>query len=228
MKVTLVTSTVNKKLWRYDGIYTNGPQCIANIDTAKVHHYSETGISPKDSENSIYIYFRMHSGCTRNSIAYTFRIHWLWPVMAKTNQNARPCCARRSATCLQVRLQIAGATAGTPPSLRPSFPWVWNWLVVCFYPSERYEFVNWDDYSQYMGKSKIVQTTNQISVEVALYISRLGWSSQVVLRAVDHKFFVDVPGHWYPPLCHQLHGAGWKMDHRNRWLSQRVSPSFSY
>ena len=27
-----------------------------------------------------------------------------------------------------------------------------TWLVVEPYPSEQYEFVNWDDYSQYMGK----------------------------------------------------------------------------
>ena len=27
-----------------------------------------------------------------------------------------------------------------------------SWLVVEPYPSEKYEFVSWDDYSQYMGK----------------------------------------------------------------------------
>ena len=32
------------------------------------------------------------------------------------------------------------------------------WLVV--YPSEKYEFVSWDDYSQYLGK-KMFQATNQ-------------------------------------------------------------------
>ena len=29
------------------------------------------------------------------------------------------------------------------------------------YPSEKYEFVTWDDYSQYMEKRKMFQTTNQ-------------------------------------------------------------------
>ena len=29
-------------------------------------------------------------------------------------------------------------------------------------PSEKYEFVNWDDDFQYMGKYKMLQTTNQI------------------------------------------------------------------
>ena len=29
-------------------------------------------------------------------------------------------------------------------------------------PSEKYEFVSWDDYSQYMEKQKMFQTTNQI------------------------------------------------------------------
>jgi len=28
-------------------------------------------------------------------------------------------------------------------------------------PSEKYEFVSWDDYSHYMEKSKMFQTTNQ-------------------------------------------------------------------
>ena len=31
-------------------------------------------------------------------------------------------------------------------------------------PFEKYEFVNWDDYSQYMGKSKIFHTTNQTNL----------------------------------------------------------------
>ena len=38
-----------------------------------------------------------------------------------------------------------------------------NWLVVySTYPSEKYEFVSWDDYSQYMEKRKMFQTTNQL------------------------------------------------------------------
>ena len=36
-----------------------------------------------------------------------------------------------------------------------------NWLVGATYPSEKYEFVNWDDYSQCMEKYKMFQTTNQ-------------------------------------------------------------------
>ena len=37
------------------------------------------------------------------------------------------------------------------------------WLVVEPYPSEKYEFVNWDDDSQLNGKIKVMfQTTNQI------------------------------------------------------------------
>ena len=43
------------------------------------------------------------------------------------------------------------------------------WLVV--YPSEKIEFVNWDDYSQYMGKRKMFQTTNQLSVIWWIWIS---------------------------------------------------------
>ena len=30
----------------------------------------------------------------------------------------------------------------------------------CTYPSEKYEFVSWDDYPQYLGK-KMFQATNQ-------------------------------------------------------------------
>ena len=36
------------------------------------------------------------------------------------------------------------------------------WLVVSTYPSEKYDPVSWDDYSQYMEKIKMFQTTNQI------------------------------------------------------------------
>ena len=39
---------------------------------------------------------------------------------------------------------------------------LWIWLVVRTNPSEKYEFVNWDEYSQYMGKLKMIQTTNQM------------------------------------------------------------------
>ena len=44
--------------------------------------------------------------------------------------------------------------------------WVIIWLVAsaCFSPSEKYEFVNWDDDSQYMEKWKMFQTTNQTLV----------------------------------------------------------------
>jgi hypothetical protein len=35
-------------------------------------------------------------------------------------------------------------------------------LVGGFNPSEKYEFVSWDDSSQYMGKTKMFQTTNQL------------------------------------------------------------------
>ena len=32
------------------------------------------------------------------------------------------------------------------------------------YPSEKYEFVNWDDYSQYMEKYVMFQTTHQVEL----------------------------------------------------------------
>jgi len=36
-----------------------------------------------------------------------------------------------------------------------------GWWLTC--PSEKYEFVSWDDdYSQYMKKYKMFQTTNQV------------------------------------------------------------------
>ena len=39
------------------------------------------------------------------------------------------------------------------------------WLVVEPYPSEKYEFVSWDDYSQLNGKIiQMFQTTNQIGI----------------------------------------------------------------
>ena len=38
-------------------------------------------------------------------------------------------------------------------------------LVAGFNPSEEYEFVSWDYYSQYLEKSKMFQTTNQIYKE---------------------------------------------------------------
>ena len=37
---------------------------------------------------------------------------------------------------------------------------LWGWLVVEPYPFEKYEFVSWDDYSQYMKKI-MFQTTTQ-------------------------------------------------------------------
>ena len=40
-----------------------------------------------------------------------------------------------------------------------------NDLVSGFNPSEKYEFVSWDYYSQYLEKSKMFQTTNQIYKE---------------------------------------------------------------
>ena len=39
--------------------------------------------------------------------------------------------------------------------------WMTGWWYT--YPSEKYEFVSWDDYSQYMGKQQMFQTTNQKS-----------------------------------------------------------------
>ena len=41
-----------------------------------------------------------------------------------------------------------------------SIQWFSAWWYT--YPSEKYEFVNWDDYSQYMGTYKMFQTTNQL------------------------------------------------------------------
>jgi hypothetical protein len=43
-------------------------------------------------------------------------------------------------------------------SQRPLTGW---WYT---YPSEQYEFVSWDDYSQHMGKKQMFQTTNQTKV----------------------------------------------------------------
>ena len=41
-----------------------------------------------------------------------------------------------------------------------------NWLVES-YPSEKYEFVSWDDYSQDMGETKTMfQTTNQVGFQL--------------------------------------------------------------
>ena len=37
------------------------------------------------------------------------------------------------------------------------------------HPSEKYEFINWDDYSQYMGKENMFQTTNQSYSHIVLY-----------------------------------------------------------
>ena len=39
-----------------------------------------------------------------------------------------------------------------------------SWLVVESHPSEKYDFVSWDDYSQYMEKWKMFQTTKQIEM----------------------------------------------------------------
>jgi hypothetical protein len=48
------------------------------------------------------------------------------------------------------------------------------WLVVSTNPSEKYEFVKWDDYSQYMGKKiNELQTTNQIRGFLKLGIPRV-------------------------------------------------------
>jgi len=41
------------------------------------------------------------------------------------------------------------------PPCNEKFHGCHNWLVVEPYPSEKYEFVSWDDYSQYMESHKI-------------------------------------------------------------------------
>jgi len=48
-------------------------------------------------------------------------------------------------------------------------------LVGGFNPSEKYEFVSWDDYSQYMGSHKIpwFQTTNQLTINGSIILSCL-------------------------------------------------------
>jgi hypothetical protein len=40
--------------------------------------------------------------------------------------------------------------------------WLSGWRLT--YPSEEYEFVSWNDYSQYMEKQKMFQTTNQLCI----------------------------------------------------------------
>ena len=45
----------------------------------------------------------------------------------------------------------------------------YTWLVVESYPSEKYEFVSWDDLLPIYGKIKMFQTTNQIILYI-LYI----------------------------------------------------------
>ena len=37
------------------------------------------------------------------------------------------------------------------------------------HPSEKYEFVSWDDYSQYMAKQTCSKTTNQY-IDVAIFL----------------------------------------------------------
>jgi accessory colonization factor AcfC len=53
-------------------------------------------------------------------------------------------------------------------------------MVGGFNPSEKYEFVTWDDYSQLNGKIKFLfQTTNQYVIYTNHYmdggISQFGW-----------------------------------------------------
>jgi hypothetical protein len=45
------------------------------------------------------------------------------------------------------------------------------WLVVFRHPSEKYDFVSWDDYSQYKKKIKMFQTTNQFCYAYSMLIS---------------------------------------------------------
>ena len=53
-------------------------------------------------------------------------------------------------------------------------------MVGGFNPSDKYEFVTWDDYSQLNGKIKFMfQTTNQYAIYTNQYmdggISQFGW-----------------------------------------------------
>ena len=66
---------------------------------------------------------------------------------------------------------------------------MWTVLLRYFYlylvgglnPSEKYEFVNWDDYSQYIGKWNMFQTTNQL-----LYNTMGAKVLFVLLQSVRH------------------------------------------
>ena len=62
------------------------------------------------------------------------------------------------------------------------FAWK-NWLVVEPYPSEKYEFVSWAYYSQYMDKQKMFQTTNQKIIIVHGEIIIPQWLNQCVSPA---------------------------------------------
>jgi hypothetical protein len=49
----------------------------------------------------------------------------------------------------------------------PEGKYVESWRVGGFNPSENFEFVSWEDYSQYMKKIKAMfQTTNQFFVNI--------------------------------------------------------------
>ena len=60
---------------------------------------------------------------------------------------------------------------GTPPFMEPPYIFPWKIYILSgwwFEPLWRI-LVNWDDYSQYMGKQKMFQTTNQ-SISHDIYI----------------------------------------------------------
>ena len=63
-------------------------------------------------------------------------------------------------------------------SFQSSYTSGW-WLT---YPSEKYEFVSWDDYSQYMEKWKMFQTTNQTWIILILRQNILECTRQRKLR----------------------------------------------
>ena len=93
------------------------------------------------------------------------------------------------------RRQASGPTSQTGSFAAST----WD-LVGGLNPSEKYEFVNWDDYSQYMGKFQIDgnQTTNQGCSEEQTWHTTLRFSCR---QDFGTQWMAGWNIHWFFPSC---------------------------
>ena len=92
-------------------------------------------------------------------------------------------------------------------------------LVGGLNPSEKY-LVNWDDYSQYMGKYKMFQTTNQINLTLQTWIAGKSIEPQVSISTVmarKNKIVTPVTKLIYHEICINHQYIEWLLSDINNY-----------